>query len=263
MKFGLIAAFLGLSAAVIPTMAEAKAKTPAPEEQPCPVDEAIRVANAESLRRFSLLAGCADQLVEAEVTKETPRSPVRIIPRFIETEYNAPALAPLIANADGQARAIPAAFDPSGILTMRPTSYATSFDETIQQVAIRHSVDPLLLHAVIKQESGYLHTARSHVGAQGLMQIMPATGASLGVPAAYLNDAETNIDAGARLLKKLYYRYAGNFNLVLAAYNAGEGAVAKYGNRVPPYAETQNYVKSVMAHYNRLVSEQSAGAGTK
>jgi soluble lytic murein transglycosylase-like protein len=70
------------------------------------------------------------------------------------------------------------------------------------------------------------------------------------------------VDAGARLLRKLYYKYDGNFDLVLAAYNAGEGAVAKYGNRIPPYRETQNYVKSVMARYYKLVGEQSKDGPT-
>jgi soluble lytic murein transglycosylase-like protein len=263
MKQGLALALLTVVITVTPTMAFAKKNIPAPlaEDQPCPVDEMIRVANAESLRRFSLLAGCDDQLVEAEAEVDAPRAPVRIVPRFIEAEYPEPAAR--FTSADGTAQALPATFDPAGILSTRPASYSTTFDDTIQQVAIRHSVDPLLLHAVIKQESGYRQRVRSHAGAQGLMQIMPATGATLGVHFSQLGDAEINIDAGARLLKKLYYRYAGNFTLVLAAYNAGEGAVAKYGNRVPPYAETQNYVKSVMAHYNRLVAEQGAGAATK
>ena len=93
------------------------------------------------------------------------------------------------------------------------------------------------------------------------MQIMPATGASLGVATPDLLIPESNVDAGARLIKKLYHKYDGNFRLVLAAYNAGEGAVKKYGNQIPPYTETQNYVKRVLAHYDRLVID-SVASGT-
>lgn len=148
----------------------------------------------------------------------------------------------------------------SDILTMRPVSYQTKFDDMIAETAIRHQVDPLFLHAVIHQESAYRNQAVSHAGAKGLMQIMPGTGRMLGVHPSNLHDAAANVDAGARLLKQLYFKYDGNFDLVLAAYNAGEGAVAKYGNTVPPYRETQNYVKSVMARYYKLVAEQGKAA---
>jgi soluble lytic murein transglycosylase-like protein len=77
---------------------------------------------------------------------------------------------------------------------------------------------------------------------------------------AHLNDPVINVDAGARLLRRLYFKYDGNFDLILAAYNAGEGAVQKYGNRVPPYRETQNYVKMVMQRYNKLLAEQNGAA---
>jgi soluble lytic murein transglycosylase-like protein len=150
----------------------------------------------------------------------------------------------------------------ASILAMRPRSYKTQFDTLIAETANRHQVDPLFLHAVIWQESRYRAFVVSHAGARGLMQIMPATGRSLGVSTPNLTSAPHNVDAGARLLRKLYYKYDGNFDLVLAAYNAGEGAVAKYGNRIPPYRETQNYVKSVMARYYKLVGEQSKDGPT-
>jgi hypothetical protein len=146
------------------------------------------------------------------------------------------------------------------ILAMRPVRYKTAHDDLIGQIAQRHRIDPLLLHAVIKQESGYRITARSHVGAQGLMQIMPGTGAMLGVARDQLNDPHANVDAGARLLRKLAIKYDGNFDLVLAAYNAGEGAVQKYGNRIPPYRETQDYVRKVMGNYYQLLNDNTGGA---
>ncbi len=183
---------------------------------------------------------------------------VRIVPEKTEAPYdlNAAAAIPTTALPTGGA---PGQND-NAILAMRPQSYRTQYDNLISDVAHRHQIDPLLLHAVIKQESGYHNTAASHVGARGLMQIMPDTGKSLGVDPGNLHNAELNVDAGARLLRKLYFRYNGDFQLVLAAYNAGEGAVHKYGNRVPPYPETQNYVRAVMAHYYKLLAEQNNGA---
>jgi soluble lytic murein transglycosylase-like protein len=182
---------------------------------------------------------------------------VKITPAEREIEYGvaeiAAAAAPLgTAVATGSASG-------DAILAMRPASYTTIHDRTIADAAIRHRVDPLLVHAVIKQESAYKQRAVSHAGAQGLMQIMPGTGAMLGVPRAQLNDPVVNVDAGTRLLRKLAIKYDGNFDLVLAAYNAGEGAVAKYGNRIPPYRETQDYVRKVMGNYNQLLAENSAG----
>jgi hypothetical protein len=183
---------------------------------------------------------------------------VRIIP---EIEPQAPA-AQFIPNAQlgAPSPAIAVGSGDLAILSMRPQSFQTRYDNMIDNVAKTHRIDPLLLHAVIYQESRYRQTAVSHVGAQGLMQIMPGTGRMLGVHPGNLHDPMTNIDAGARLLRKLYYRYDGNFDLVLAAYNAGEGAVQKYGNRVPPYRETQNYVKQVMARYYVLLAEQNGVA---
>lgn len=144
----------------------------------------------------------------------------------------------------------------AAILSLRPRSYASQYDDLIEQSARRHGVDPLMLHAVIFQESRYKQGAKSHVGARGLMQIMPATGAGLGVRnSAHLYDPATNIDAGAKLLRQLWTKYNGRFDLVLAAYNAGPGAVAKYGQAVPPYRETRDYVVKVQGHYKRLANE--------
>ena len=84
------------------------------------------------------------------------------------------------------------------------------------------------------------------------MQIMPGTGARFGVARDALYDPATNIETGARLLKSLQKRYGKDFDLILAAYNAGEGAVARYGNQIPPYRETQDYVVKVMARYAAL-----------
>ncbi len=190
---------------------------------------------------------------------------VKITPIEMEMDYGAygAALEQGVAAAGAPLASGGAPSSADAILAMRPARYRTTHDDLISQVAYRHRVDPLLLHAVIKQESGYKQTAVSHVGARGLMQIMPGTGAMLGVRAEHLHDPATNVDAGARLLRKLAVRYKGNFNLVLAAYNAGEGAVQKYGNQIPPYRETQNYVRAVMGHYYKLLGEQPGGGAVR
>ncbi|PLT18589.1 MULTISPECIES: lytic transglycosylase domain-containing protein [Ralstonia] len=126
----------------------------------------------------------------------------------------------------------------------------------IRQAASRHGVDPALVKAVIAAESGFNPQAVSPKGAIGLMQVIPDTGARYGVTsdarrsaAQKLADPKTNITTGVRYLSDLLRMFSGNLELVLAAYNAGEGAVQKHGNDIPPYAETQNYVKTVLQFY--------------
>jgi len=121
-------------------------------------------------------------------------------------------------------------------------------DQLIDKYSAQNSLDPDFVKAVVKQESGFNPNAKSHCGAMGLMQLMPATAQGLGVTDAY--DAEQNIYGGTKYLKGLMDRFDNNKELALAAYNAGPNAVKKY-NGVPPYKETQNYVKSVMAAYGQ------------
>lgn len=136
-------------------------------------------------------------------------------------------------------------------LYQRPSSLP--FDREIRKVAQQHNIDPLFLHAIVETESGYRPEAVSHAGARGLMQIMPETGAELGFDEAALFKPSRNLEAGARHLKTLQRRFGRNLELVLGAYNAGVGAVEKYGNRVPPYAETRAYVGKVMSRYHALL----------
>lgn len=118
----------------------------------------------------------------------------------------------------------------------------------IEDAANRHGLDPSLLHAVIQAESGYNPGAISHKGAIGLMQLMPGTAARYGVDPY---NPEENIWGGARYLSDLMGMFDSNVALAVAAYNAGENNVIKYGNKVPPFSETQNYVSKVLANYNR------------
>lgn len=118
--------------------------------------------------------------------------------------------------------------------------------DIISEISSKHGVNEKLIRALIRQESGYNPTVVSKAGATGLMQLMPATAKSLGVNDA--KDPVQNIDGGVRYLKSLMKKYNGNLILALAAYNAGPGAVDKYGG-VPPYKETQNYVKNILANY--------------
>ena len=123
-------------------------------------------------------------------------------------------------------------------------------DELVTRAATKYSLDPNLIFAVMRQESGFNPRAVSPKGARGLMQLMPATAQRLGVRDIY--DPAQNIDGGARYLRFLLDTFNGDVELALAGYNAGEGAVARYGNRVPPYRETINYVQRISAHYTRL-----------
>lgn len=132
----------------------------------------------------------------------------------------------------------------SAFRTTRPgiSSRSAAYTDIIEENAARHGVSPDLVRAVIQAESAFNPMARSHKGAMGLMQLMPATARQYGVTDAY--DPVENVAAGVAYLKSLLERYDGNEELALAAYNAGPGAVEKYG-AVPPYRETRAYVAKI------------------
>lgn len=162
-------------------------------------------------------------------------------PRFSTALASAMAMPPVMPGGDpsllsGEPSRAPAPVPPAQL------------DALVEQNASTWQVDPALIKAVIANESGFNANATSGVGAQGLMQLMPATAAGLGVRDAY--DPAQNVAGGARYLKGLLDRFGGDARLAVAAYNAGPGAVEKYGD-VPPYAETKNYVQNVLASFEK------------
>ncbi len=126
---------------------------------------------------------------------------------------------------------------------------AAPYQEIIRHYAAHYRVDPNLVHAVIMVESCFDRLAVSRVGAQGLMQLMPGTAREVGVDDAF--NARQNIRGGITYLARMLERFNHDTRLALAAYNAGPGAVQRHGG-IPPYTETQNYVKRVLGHYNSM-----------
>ena len=129
----------------------------------------------------------------------------------------------------------------------RWTTGSGRLDSLIRQNGAQYGVDPYLIFCVMEQESHFNSRAVSPMGARGLMQLMPGTAARFGV--RNVHDPAQNVRAGTRYLKELLRRFNDRVDLVLAGYNAGEGAVMKYGRRVPPYRETRNYVRRISAKY--------------
>lgn len=130
-----------------------------------------------------------------------------------------------------------------------PLAGKTRYDRMVDEVSRTYGLDSALLHAVISVESSYNSKAVSNKGAAGLMQLMPATARRYGVADAF--DPAQNLGGGARYLRDLLQMFDSDVSLALAAFNAGENAVKKHGNRIPPYRETQRYVPRVLDYYQR------------
>jgi hypothetical protein len=130
------------------------------------------------------------------------------------------------------------------------TTGNSTVDNFIIESGRRNSVDPLLLYAIMHQESTFKARALSNKGASGLMQLMPGTAVRFGVKNIW--DPQQNIEGGTRYMRFLLDKFDGNVQLALAGYNAGEGAVMKYGYRIPPYNETQEYVRRISKRYSLI-----------
>lgn len=131
-----------------------------------------------------------------------------------------------------------------------------AFDTLILESGKRNSVDPLLLYSIMHQESTFKASAISPKGASGLMQLMPATARRFGVASIF--EPRQNIEGGARYMRFLLDLFEGDIELALAGYNAGEGAVMKYGYQIPPYRETQEYVRRISKRYNLIRDPMTA-----
>lgn len=134
-------------------------------------------------------------------------------------------------------------------------------DSFIVDSGKRNAVDPLLLYAIMHQESTFKPRAMSYKGARGLMQLMPGTAARFGVTSIW--DPRQNIEGGTRYMRFLLDYFDGDVNLALAGYNAGEGAVIKYGYQIPPYSETQEYVRRISKRYNLIRDPLAARAASR
>lgn len=155
-------------------------------------------------------------------------------------------------NSDGATVLAPARvinMNASGALSGFTTGNAT-VDSYIIESGRRNSVDPLLLYSIMHQESTFKASAMSNKGARGLMQLMPGTALRFGVNSIW--DPKQNIEGGTRYMRFLLDKFNGDVRLALAGYNAGEGAVMKYGYRVPPYSETQEYVRRISKRYDLI-----------
>jgi soluble lytic murein transglycosylase-like protein len=183
----------------------------------------------------------------------------------VELETNDKALADARAKVEDVAHQIAEANKPLATVTLTASSELASnqswstgsvqIDNLIRFYGKQHSVDPYLIFCLMSQESKFTKGAVSPKGAQGLMQLMPGTAARYGVTNPY--DVAQNISGGTRYLKDLLKMFNGRVDLALAGYNAGEGAVIKYGYSIPPYDETRNYVKLIIKRYGRTTETKT------
>jgi soluble lytic murein transglycosylase-like protein len=178
--------------------------------------------------------------LQAMINGGTP-APVATQSNFASQLATATAAAPATATAAGAA-AVPAGLASTGVSEL-PAD--VPYGAEITAAAKKHGIDPALLAGLVKQESGFNPNAGSPAGARGLTQLMPATAAGLGV--TNVLDPAQSLEGGAKYLRAQLDAFGGDVTRALAAYNAGPGAVKRYGG-VPPYAETQNYVRAVQAN---------------
>ena len=182
--------------------------------------------------------------------QQRPMSPPSRSPVPLKVETSAGERKPELDKKDAKATEPTKIELPAALATHHISSGNAAIDAVVQDAAARNGLDPCLIISVMRAESGFNRLAVSPKGASGLMQLMPATAARFGVKNIF--DQRENIMAGATYLRWLLERFGGDVRLALAGYNAGEGAVEFYGNRIPPFLETQNYVRMIYTRYSTL-----------
>ena len=253
--FTLIAICLFCAGAV---MAQASAEEVRPSQRDksnAPVDGAG--AHKSTLETLSALYQSEVQKLEKKNAEAKALFADGLIAR-VEMESSEKALADARAKVEDVARQIADANKPptpvaaTANLSASTQAWSTGnarIDGLIRHYSGQNRVDPYLVYCLMSQESKFISGATSYKGAQGLMQLMPGTAARYGVTNPY--DVAQNISGGTRYLRDLLKMFNGRVDLALAGYNAGEGAVMKYGNTIPPYSETRNYVRLIIARYGK------------
>ena len=235
-------------AAILPTSVQAQETAAAPKSE-----------LKSSLGELSTLYQNEVQRLEKRVEEANALYKDGLISR-VQFEGDEKALADARAKVEQVAREIALANQPAPSITedvlvagagssQAWTTGNSKIDNLIRRYGAQHGVDPFLIYCLMSQESSFTAGATSPKGAQGLMQLMPGTAARYGVTNPY--DVAQNIQGGTRYLKDLLKMFNGRIDLALAGYNAGEGAVMKFGNTVPPYDETRNYVRLILKRYTK------------
>lgn len=232
------------------------------QAQDKPVTSDPKAEYKTNLNNLSTLYQNEVQRLEKQQTQSQELYNDGLISR-VDLENGQKALAEARAKVEAVAKEIAVANQPAvnsanlgGLnLPASETTWTTGnsrIDGLIRHYGAQYSVDPYLVFCLMSQESSFAASATSPKGAQGLMQLMPGTAARYGVTNPY--DVAQSIMGGTRYLKDLLQMFNGRIDLALAGYNAGEGAVMKYGNTVPPYNETRNYVRLILKRYGKKLT---------
>jgi soluble lytic murein transglycosylase-like protein len=245
--------------AVAPVQAQQPAASPATVPAAAPVAKDPKAQLKASLNDLSTMYQTEVDRLEKRQQQSKQLYDDGLISR-VEFENGDKALAEARAKVESVAKEIALANQPTPALmatadggfdssSLAWTTGSNRVDGLIRQYGSQYGVDPYLIYCLMSQESSFISGAVSPKGAQGLMQLMPGTAARYGVTNPY--DVAQNIKGGTRYLKDLLTMFNGRVDLALAGYNAGEGAVMKYGNTIPPYDETRNYVKLILKRYTK------------
>lgn len=212
----------------------------------CAVPSLAQSGEAYTFDNFDFASGVRIEVPQLSLVRSGKRKGIRSSARSLTSSENASSL---ISYSSGLAMTASRSLD--GF-----TTGDTKIDSIIVDSATRNAIDPVLIYATMHQESSFKPRAISNKGARGLMQLMPGTAARFGV--ANIWDPRQNIEGGARYMRYLLDMFDGDVALTLAGYNAGEGAVLKYGRTIPPYSETQEYVRRISRRYALMRDPQTA-----